>query len=168
MSDLKFLEDYSGQTVDQLLALEGEYRIDSLVLVCEQAISQKAARESAGAVNVEERIILAIEGLEREVNNGGYAQFFANSTNEFAPIIVESLLRVGCPKTAEITQRAIDALHLPDLSVEAIETAMAASDEIEDELNECDSAYYAAGEDIAGQLFIFIKANKEAITFCSL
>ena len=165
MSDLKFLSDYSGQTAEQLLALEGEYRIDSLVLAFEQALDQKAAREGAGAVNVEERIILAIEALEREVNNGGYDQFFANSSREFAPIIVQALLRIGCPKTAEITQRAIDALHLPDLSVEGIETAMEAAEDIEDDLNNCDNSYFAAGEDIAGQLFAFIKANKDIITF---
>jgi uncharacterized protein DUF4375 len=164
MSDLKFLKEYSGQTVEQLLALEGEYRIDSLVEAFEQAINQKAAREGTGAVNVEERIILAIEGLEREVNNGGYAQFFVNSSNEFAPIIVEALLGIGCPKTAEITQRAINALHLPDLNVEAIEAVMETAEDIEDELNECDSAYYAAGEDIPGQLFTFIKTNKGVIT----
>ena len=53
MSDLKLLSDYSGQTVEQLLSLEGEYRIDSLVLAFEQAVDQKAAREGASAVNVE-------------------------------------------------------------------------------------------------------------------
>ncbi len=92
MSDLKFLKDYSGQTVEQLLALEGECRIDSLVLAFEQAVDQKAVREGAGAVNVEERVILAVEALEREVNNGGYEQFFLNSTLEFAPIHRRSTL----------------------------------------------------------------------------
>jgi hypothetical protein len=41
MPDLKWLDSYSGQTADQLLALEGEYRIDSLVLAFEQALDQK-------------------------------------------------------------------------------------------------------------------------------
>jgi hypothetical protein len=164
MSDLKSLKDYSGQTVEQLLSLEGEYRIDSLVEVFERALDQKAAREGAGAVIVEERIILAIEALEREVNNGGYEQFFVNSSREFAPIIVQALLRIGCQKTAEITQKAIDVLHIPDLSVEAIETAMETAEDIEDDLNECDNSYFAAGEDIASQLFVFIKANKDVIT----
>jgi hypothetical protein len=37
----------------------------------------------------EERIILDIEALEREVNNEGYARFFVNSSKEFAPIIIK-------------------------------------------------------------------------------
>src|SRR5712692_6395503 len=42
MTDLKWLEKYSGQTVEQLLSLEGEYRTDSVIIAFEQAIGQKA------------------------------------------------------------------------------------------------------------------------------
>src|SRR6202035_5656818 len=104
-----------------LLALEHEYRIDSLVCAFEEALLKRSFRDGVLAINDEERVVLAVEALEREVNNGGYSLFFENSTREFAPIIVQALVRIGCPRTAEITQRAIDALHLPTLSVEAIE-----------------------------------------------
>jgi hypothetical protein len=163
MPDLKFLEEYSGQTVDQLLALEGEYRIDSLVLVFEEALQKKAYREGDRAINDEERLVLAIEALEREVNNGGYQQFFVNSSKEFAPVIVRALERIGCPENAAITQRAIDALHLSSLTVEAIEMAIA--DGVDEEvLDNCDKSYFAAREEIAGRLFAFIKANKSDFT----
>jgi hypothetical protein len=76
---------------------------------------------------------------------------------------VQALARIGCPKTAEITQRAIDALHLPSLTNEAIEAAMDGDTFSEEDLNQCDDAYYRSGEDIAGQLFAFIKKNKDAI-----
>jgi hypothetical protein len=164
MSDLPFLQNYSGQTVEQLLSLEGAYRIDSLVGAFEEALLKKAFRDGDLAINAEERVILAVEALEREVNNGGYSLFFENSTREFAPIIVEALVRIGCPRTAEITQRAIEALHLPTLSVEAIEAALADENVSEEDLNECDRSYYKGLEDIASQLFAFIKTNKNAIT----
>ena len=163
MSELKRLKEYSGQTVEQLLSLEGECRIDSLIVAFHQAVDQKAAREGDDALSSEEQIILAIETLEAEVNNGGHAQFFLNSSREYAPTIVQALARIGCSKTAEITQRAIDALHLPSLTGEAIEAAMADDEVSEDDLNECDDSYYKSGEDIAGQLFAFIKKNKDAI-----
>ncbi len=70
MPDLQWLDRYSGETVDELLALEGKYRIDSLVLAFEQAIDQKAARVGGEYLTDVERIILAVEALEREVNNG--------------------------------------------------------------------------------------------------
>jgi len=163
MLELKWLEEYSGQTVEQLLALEGEYRIDSIVVAFQQALDQKAAREGDDSLNLEERTIVAIEALEAEVNNGGYAQCFLNSSRRYAPTIAQALARIGCPKTAEITQRAIDALHLPSLTDDAIETAMSDDEVNEDDLNECDDSYYKSGEDIAGQLFAFIKKNKDMI-----
>jgi hypothetical protein len=164
MAKLPFLQSYSGQTAEQLLSLEGEYRIDSLVLIFEEALGKKAYRYGDGALSAEENVILAVEALEREVNNGGYSQFFENSSQEYAPIIVPALIRIGCPETAKITQRAIESLHLPDLSIEAIEAVVAADEMNSEVLNDCDNSYFGRGEDIAGQLFAFIKKNKDAIT----
>jgi hypothetical protein len=44
MSDLKWLDEYSGQTTHELIALQREYRTDSLVLAFEQALDQKVDR----------------------------------------------------------------------------------------------------------------------------
>jgi len=79
MPDLEWL-DYAGQTTAELLALEGAYRIDSLVVAFETAIQQKLYREDAPEGSNEECIVLAVEVLEREVNNGGFDQFFRNSS----------------------------------------------------------------------------------------
>ena len=162
MPNLKWLDSYSGQTTDQLLALEGEYRTDSLVLAFEQALDQKAAHRGDGSLSSEELVIAAIEALEREVNNGGYQLFFRNSTREYVPIILQALERIGCPVTMEITRRAIDTLHIPQLTDEAIEASIENAETI-DALDRCDESYFKAGEDIAGRLFEFIKTNKNAI-----
>jgi hypothetical protein len=165
IANLGWLDGCSGQTVEELLALEGKYRTDALVLAFEEAIRQKAKRDESQALTDEERILLAVEALEREVNNGGYHQFFTNSSREFAPTIVYSLQRIGCKKTAMITQKAIKALGIPDLTAEAIDTAMASDDEQRlAKLNRCDEAYYKNAEPIAERLFAFIKANKAAIS----
>jgi hypothetical protein len=159
-----WLEGYSGQTADQLLSLEGKYRTDSLVLALEQAIRQKAERGGRQSLSHEELVVLAVEALEREVNNGGYDQFFANSSREFASTIVDCLRRIGCKKTANITQRAIQVLGASSLTAEAIETRMAAADENrEQKLHNCDEAYYAAAEPIAERLFAFVQTNRDAI-----
>jgi hypothetical protein len=162
--NLKWLESYSGQSVDELISLEGECRIDSLIVAFEQAVDQKAFREGSGALSYEEQAILAVEALEREVNNGGYSQFFINSSREYALSVVDFLQRIGCPKTAQITKRAIDALRLPSISVEAIEAALKVdSAERDGELNECDKLYYQDAEPIAERLFTFIKDNRGAV-----
>ena len=167
MENLPFLDSYSGQSVDELISLENSYRIDSLVLAFEQAICQKAKKVGMVNLNDVEEIILAVEALEREVNNGGYHQFFVNPSNKFVAVIVEALKRIGCPKTAEITQRAIDTLALSGpLTPEAIDQIIYEDDEErDDKLNQCDNIYYHSDEDIAARLFSFIKNHKEKITF---
>ena len=164
MPDLPWLDSYSGETADELLSLEGRYRTDSLVLVFEQALDPKAAREGLQSLSDEERIVLAVEALEREVNNGGYEQFFFNSTREYAPIIVDALARIGCHRTAIITQKALEALRCSPLTPEAIENTMLEESEDRDQaLFVCDNQYFARPEDIEGHLLAFIKANKNEI-----
>ena len=113
MPDLPFLDAYSGETTNELLAIEGKYRIDSLVLAFERAMDQKAARVGDESLTEEERIILAIEAMEREVNNGGHGQFFVNSSREYASTIVHALQCIGYryPRTAEITQSAVKIMQ---------------------------------------------------------
>ena len=164
MTEKPFLERYDGQTLDELLALESAYRADSLVLAVEDALGRKAGAAGEAALSDPERAVLAVEALEREVNNGGYSQFFFNSSNRFAARIVADLDAIGCPATAAITKDAIAALGLAEPSPEAVEARMETEDEaLEDKLGACDQAYYAAGEDIAGRLFAYIRAKRDEI-----
>jgi hypothetical protein len=164
MPQLNWLDGYAGQTVDQLIALEGKYRIDSLVVAFDQAMNQKAARVGDEALSDEERIILAVEALESEVNNGGYGQFFVNSSREYAPMIVQALRRIGCPKVANITLDALDIVKRIPITQEEIENgAWEENEERQEALNKCDSLYFEGPENIEGSLFEFIKANRDKI-----
>jgi hypothetical protein len=158
-----WLPGYSGQTFDELIALEAEYRIDSLVAAFEQAIQQKVERNGDQSLTAEERIVLAVEALEREVNNGGYDQFFVNAPS-YASIIVSALQTIGCERTAIITGKAIKALGASELTIEGVENAIY-SDRAKrrEEFKICDNAYYDDSEPIAEKLFGFIKVNRSAI-----
>lgn len=164
MQERTWLEGYSGQTVDELLALEKTHRLDSLTLAFEQALDQKAAREGMKSLTREERTVLAVEALEREVNNGGYHQFFVNAMH-FAPLILEALRRIECSHTAAITEAAIQALRLPELSAAEIEKVIYDDDdERDDKLGECDGQYFEYLDNIEGQLFAYIRANKSKVS----
>jgi hypothetical protein len=165
MSEQAFLDSYSSQTATELVHLEDKYRVDSLVLAFEQALEQKTAQHGAASLSSVERMILAIEALEREVNNGGYDQYFRNSSVEYAPTIVDALNTIGCPNTAHITLDAITALGVsPTSTVSEIEIAMSTSDEGRDEkLNDCDRRFYTAGENIALALFTYIKSHSNEV-----
>ena len=159
MSEKQWLDESGGRSVDQLLELANTHRIDSIVLAIEGALMAKPEVSSS------EEVVLAVEAMEREVNNGGFEQFFSNSSNLFAPVLVSALERIGAVKTAEIAKRASRALGAaPEWTAEQFEgAALAANEPTRAELNACDEAYYVAGEDIADRLFDFIKRNRAEI-----
>lgn len=97
MPDPRWLHGYSGESVDELIALEGKYRTDSPFLAFEQAMNQKAARVGKNKLTLDERVILAIESLELLMNRCGYTQLFVNLSRERAPIIVHCMSLLSTP-----------------------------------------------------------------------
>ena len=74
---------------------------------------------------------------------------------------MNSLRRIGCTKTATITQKTTEALGISDLTAQGIESVMATDDkQREAKLSQCDREYYQNTEPIAERLFAFIRANK--------
>ena len=57
-----------------------------------------------------ERVFLVIWELESEVNNGGFHQYFYNSGGALAPHVVGALKTIDAPATADIVQRALNAV----------------------------------------------------------
>lgn len=156
-----FLDRYSGQTLQQLIAMKSSHRIDSLVLAVEQALLQKTDT----ALTEPEHVVIAVEAMEREVNNGGYGQLFLNSPQESTGFLVRALELIGCPKVAAISADAIAILKLPvGFDANTVERVAAElSDEALGKLGECDSRYYANDESIDERLFAYIEAHQDEI-----
>ncbi len=165
MTELKWLNSYEGQTTDELLALVGEYRADSLIVAFEAALLKKAHNIGQDKLSLEEKTVIMVEALEREVNNGGFDQFFANSSALQTAELIEALKRLGCAKAAEITQQAIDVLEIGEApTAEAINRKMAhESEERDKKLGECDNRFYDEVGDLASSLLTFIQKNREKI-----
>lgn len=99
------------------------------------------------------------------MNNGGYSQFFLNSSNEYVGRIVSDLEMIGCVETARLTARltarAIAALGLDEINATTVGERVSKDDDaLSDTLEECDNAYFAPSDDIAGKLFAFVKENQ--------
>jgi hypothetical protein len=138
-----------------------------LVTAFETALQKK--REQRRLMTVEEMTVLAIQALEREVNNGGFDQFFFNSSHEFAPTIVEALSRIGCTETAKIVQEALWAVPLASSGIAAGEyrNSKEVPGHVKQKLSQCDNAYWKSpsGECVGDRLFEYIKGNKFRISF---
>lgn len=165
MDNKPFLQNYSGQSTQELIELASEYRIDSIVLAFEEALDKKLeAKKGIDNLTIPELTILAVEAMEREVNNGGWSQFFLNSSGEYTKYLHDSLIRINCPKIASIANNAINTLNIEgDITQDKMENILLDNEEFEEKLSGLDSAYYSNNESIAEQLFEYIKNNTEDI-----
>ena len=157
-----WLDGYAGQSTARLIDLGETHRIDSVVLAFEAGIDQKAQRHGIETLTPPERVVLAVEAIEREVNNGGFDQLFRSSSRKYAPDFVSSLEAIGRPDVADLGRRAIAALRLGKrpLTVESIELALDRDSDARDHVfEELDTEYYETSGDLAPALFAYIKAN---------
>jgi hypothetical protein len=159
----EFLDQYDGQSVDELIQLQKTHRIDSIVLAFEAALDSR--KEKGEKLSEAELTILAIEAFEREINNGGFSQFFYNSSVEYTPIIVKCLNNIGCSEVAALAQKSINILNVESLDPDLIEQRMDPDDdELEEALGELDNIFYETEEAIAYALFEYIKNNRPNIS----
>jgi Domain of unknown function (DUF4375) len=113
--------EYAGESSDEILTHAETHCVFSVLGGLQWCIQAKArAIGGEDKLTDEERVFLAVLALISEVNNGGYRQFFWNSSRRFTPTIVDSLRRIGCEQTAELTERAIATLGLGELTVDAV------------------------------------------------
>jgi hypothetical protein len=64
-----------------------------------------------GALSEPEQTVYCLDALEREVNNGGFDQFFFNSSGDTALETVAALERLGAAHTAGLVRRALAVFH---------------------------------------------------------
>lgn len=152
-----FLESYRGESIEQLIALKESHRIDSLVLAVEQALREKPAAELTEPA----RVVLVVEAMEREVNNGGFDQLLFNCSRESVRELVPALRLIGCPRAAAIAEEAIAASGVSQQS--GAESACEPSDDCRAKLEECDARYYANDERVELRLFAFIEAHQHEL-----
>ncbi|MCA9777651.1 MAG: DUF4375 domain-containing protein [Candidatus Eremiobacteraeota bacterium] len=158
----KWLEQYSGESTSTLLAMEDEYCSESIALYFEQALDQKSMTTT---LTSQERTVLVIGALEREVNNGGFLLFFQNSSAEYALEAPDCLEEINCRQGAELARRALVILDVPaSASPEEIQNAADEENEQRDErLDQLDQEYFSKVGDLSSALLTFIKNNQENI-----
>lgn len=110
------------------------------------------------------KVFIAIWDIEAEVNNGGFSQYFLNSTSASAPFVVEALETISAPKTADICRRAI-AVAFPDglPANPAVTSELAAdfSDEILEALGELDGEFMDYPHSLTDLLYDYVTQHSE-------
>ncbi len=155
---------YRGQTTAQLLALAPTHRHDMIVTAFVDGLVAKEKRVGLGALTPEERVVLAVEAVERDVNSDGFDGLFRWSA-DLAPDFVSSLTLIGRPDVAELARKAIEALRLTgDVTPAAVRAALEdESDQRDTKLDRLDQRYYDLAVDLADDVLHWIDAHQANI-----
>lgn len=134
------------------------------VIEMDKLISEKCVfGEKMEALNKDERLFYISQEVEREVNNGGFDQFFFNSSGNFSNEIVEVFKTIGTGARSEICQRAVDVFGAT-VPVDSFERQDLMEELDEDKRYEiwsdCDSDYYACEDDLDSLIYSFIIEHK--------
>jgi len=111
-----------------------------------------------------QKVFSAIWAVESEVNNGGFSQYFVNSSAESAPFVAEALETIGAPDTASICRRAIAAAFPTGLpqSEEAIRSTSAEfSDDELAALEPLDQEFFSYPHNLTSLLFAYVSEHPE-------
>jgi hypothetical protein len=115
-------------------------------------------------LNDHQKFFIYNQIVEREVNNGGFNQFYYNSSGDYANEVLESLKSIGDEKTVQIIQEANE--RFPDKNVpKDREERQEILEKIEDEVNgtweNLDQRFCEYEEDLNALNMAYIKKHKE-------
>ncbi len=121
-------------------------------------------KEDFALQSLPQKVFSAIWAVESEVNNGGFSQYFSNSSAESASFVAEALETIGAPKTADICKRAIAAAFPAGLprAPEAIRLFAADfPDEILEKLEPLDQEFFAYPHSLTDLLFAYVSEHPD-------
>lgn len=140
-----------------------EYEIDTFVEDAFAAVAAKCADgDRMDALNPHERVFYVVQTLEQEVNNGGFSQFFYNSSGDLANELVDAFTAIGAVKTAAICQRAVAAFR------GAVPTDRARRQEQMEGMrcdklwDKCDDAFYEYEDDLESLSRTYLQNHPES------
>jgi hypothetical protein len=102
-----------GKTVAEVMAHRGKADDIALDANIGFILLDKEERKGLSAFTTPERHVYAVQGMTREVNNGGFEQFFFNSSGELAFDLVPALEAIGSRENLSIAQRALERFGKP-------------------------------------------------------
>jgi hypothetical protein len=137
---------------------------NEILILLSESDQTSFGKQEFAAQSFPQRVFSAIWALESEVNNGGFSQYFFNSSNESAGFVAEALELVDAPKTADICRRALEAAFPAGLpsSKQAIRSATVDfSDEVLGKLDQLDQEFYSYPHNLTDLLFSYVSMHPE-------
>ena len=112
-----------------------------------------------------EDYVLTVLGLERQINNGGFDQYFFNASGDHVYTALDALKAIKADATADLLQKAIEAFPsdtVPSDEKERRDLMKDIPESISNIWDDLDNRFYEYQDDIATLLLDYIKENIES------
>jgi alpha-amylase/alpha-mannosidase (GH57 family) len=154
-----------SKEIDEILNLPVA---NDIILGAGKIISKKTNNSDDNFSNLTaaEKVFLFIDMLEGQVNNGGFDQFFNNSSGDYTYEALNAYKEIGADKTVEIVSKAIG--HFPVLPVPK-DTGVRRKimgnldNQVSIHWGKLDDEFYKYEDDIVGLLVDYLKKNRAQI-----
>ena len=117
-------------------------------------------------LTVAEKVFVSVWELEAEVNNGGFLQYFFNSSGDIASHCVLALEKIGALNVAALVRQAIGVFGefepSSDLDIRRPQVE-GFSDEKKKFLDELDQKFFKRPDNLTELLFDFVEKNRAEI-----
>jgi hypothetical protein len=137
---------------------------NSILINLSESDKTKIGKQDFANQSTPQKVFSSIWALESEVNNGGFAQYFVNSSCVTASFVAEALDTIGAPRTADICRRAIVRAFPAGLPSTPNDISMAAED-FSDEILECletlDGEFFEYPHNLTDLLFNYVSRHPE-------
>ena len=113
-------------------------------------------------LNEEEKNFLYIEILEAEINNGGFDQYFFNSSGDYAIEALEALKKIGAFKTAKIVEEAYSYFPenpIPKNNEKRREILENIDEQTSEKWTQLEDKFYLYEENIGGLVLDYVRKN---------
>jgi hypothetical protein len=147
--------------IDNALSLKGDTNI--IIAINEIVWKKSNNLENIDNLTKPEKTFLYVEILEAEINNGGFDQFFYNSSGDYAYEALQSLNEVGAKKTANLISEAYKMFPKNPIpkQVESRQILLEkVSKETSEKWNELEDMFYKQDENIQKLLLEYVRKNK--------
>ena len=118
--------------------------------------------EQLGKLTAPQKVFYLNQNLEREGNNGGFHQFFFNSSGDHADETVRALEAIGASKTAGLLREAIEKFPNGEVQEDQDKRQVLMIDTMPNDIfGELDERFFAYEDPLTDLNFNWIRDNAE-------
>lgn len=155
-----------GSTTDEILSHESDDKKGNVLGALFYRIGQKAESRGESSLTETERRLCAAHGLDGEINNGGFDQYFWNSTGNDAEVALAGLKDMGAVAAATLLERAMAVFPSgkpPADRQRRHEEMKKMESQSKPVWDQCDREFYDCKEDIDALCLAYAKKKRAEI-----